>query len=44
MIHLAYIGMHFESVFAGVKLNSTTGSEGNYELDADEIEARNGTE
>ena len=25
---VAYIGMHSESVFAGVKLDSTTGSEG----------------
>ena len=40
---LAYIGMHFESVSLGVKLNSTTGSEGYYELHADEVEARNET-
>ena len=41
---LAYVGMHFESVSLGVKLNSTTGSEGCYELHADEIHARNETE
>ena len=40
---LAYVGMHFESVFVGVKLNSTTGFEGYYELHADETEARNET-
>ena len=41
---LAYVGMHFEPVSLGVKLNSATGSEGYYEPHADEIEARNETE
>ena len=40
---LAYIGVHFESFFVGVKLNSATGSEGYCELHARGIEARNET-